>query len=256
MVILERYPFEWAQDREPRVGAAQKLAAALGTAASWKVAHTDLGKRIAGTLPKPARFAKGDFDAFVKKVVLQRFNANKPGPSLLIRTGGELDVQYAWSYRLHDNWLELFAHDTPANRARMESFFDQVRRAHEAAPWATLGHGYAGAMSWTTAGLGWANFQKHELAQLAAPWRLHIGRLWTDVPEAGEKADALAKKSPDLVRVDEHGVEISAQAPTAATDRAPTHAAGKTFLTLKNALGKIVNTVLHDKKRRKEILGR
>src|SRR5688500_20197965 len=65
-------------------------------------------------------------------------------------------------------------HSFPTRRSsdlEMSSLFDRVRRAHDAAVWATLGHAYAGGTSWSIARLGHAIFYKHEEKVLAPPYR-------------------------------------------------------------------------------------
>lgn len=261
-VAFERYPFEWAEDRAPRVPAVRALTAAIARAAPWKFMHALGGSSWRGTPSKPKRFSQADLDAYTKKVVLQRFNANVPSPRLLVRVGGELDVQYAWSLDVTDLGLTLFAHDTEKNRRKMEKLWALVRRSHSAAVWATLGHGYAGASSSLLAGIRypwgpWNAFSTHEQKQLAPPWRYHVGRLWLDVPAAETKATAFAKTHGKIARIDAHGLEVEATPPRSATDHpAPLIAASKAFSKTKLALGKIVNSALHDRQQRKEILGK
>lgn len=259
-VALERYPFEWAEDRAPRVAAARALATSLAGAAKWTFAHSASTSRWEGAARKPSRFSQRELDAFLKKTVLQRFNANTPSPRLLLRTGGAHDVQYEWSLEITDLGLELLAHDTPKNRAALEKLFAGVRRAHQAAPWATLGHGYAGAASTLIAGVRYpwgphSAFRQHAEKQLAPPWRGHIGPLWLAVPAVYAKAAALARAKPAIATLDEDGLLVASKPPRAATDRpAALSASAKAFTASRNAMGKMVNSALHARKLRPAIL--
>ena len=261
-VYVERYPFEWAEDRAPRVPAVRELAAALGRAAPWTFAHASMKtSRWGGTAVRARPFSKRDFEAFTKKVVLQRFNANVPAPSMVVRTGKELDVQYDSSLQLSDLALTLYAWDTPKNRLKMEKIFDLARRSHAGAVLATLGHGYAGAQSTLLAGVRYqwgpaSAFYNHEQKQLCPPWCWHIGRLWMDIPAAAAKAAAFAKVHGKHAHVDGHGLVMVVPAPKSATDRpAALIGAARKFSTVQKALSKIVNDALHDRKQRKELLG-
>ncbi|MEJ7733016.1 MAG: hypothetical protein WKG00_27940 [Polyangiaceae bacterium] len=261
-VHVERYPFEWAEDREPRVPAARALVATLGRAAPWTFAHTSMKATAwGGTAVSAKPFSKRDFEAFTRKVTLQRFNANVPAPCMVVRTGKELDVQYEWSLEVSDLTLTLYAWDTPKNRVKMEKIFDVVRRARVGAVFASLGFGYAGAQSTLLAGVRYqwgpaSAFYRHEQKQLCPPWHRHIGRLWVDIPAAAAKAAAFAKTRGKHAHVDDHGLEMLAPAPRSATDRpAALTGAARKFSSIQNALSKIVSAALHDRKQRQEILG-
>jgi hypothetical protein len=258
-VALERYPFEWAEDRAPRVPAARALTALLARAAPWTFTHAPTRTSWRGSPARAKRFSRAELEAFTKRVVLQRFNANVPAPRLLVRTGEELDLQYEWSFEVTDLGLALFAHDTPGNRAKLEKLFEAVRRNHQGPVKATLGHGYAGADSTLLAGVRYqwgpySAFAQHEQKQLAPPWRAHIGRLWIDVPAASAKAAAFASARGKLAELDAHGLHVAGPAPRSATDRpAALVSIAKGFMTLQNAIGKLVSTALHDTKQRKEL---
>lgn len=252
-IAIERYPFEWAQDREPRLPAVRALAKTVAGAARWTFVHGRLGGSGSAPAAKPS--SPGVLDDYAKKLLLQRFNASSPAPYALFRTGGANDVQYEWSLQLSDLGISVYAHDTPANRKKLDALFDHARSSHDGCVTATMRFAYAGFVSTELAGVRYpwgaaATFWNHEQKQLAPAWRGHIGTLWTVVPEAGKKATAFATKQA-LARLDEHGLSIGTAPPRSATDRnAKVLACAKAFTTLNGALRKIVTTALHDTKQR------
>jgi hypothetical protein len=242
---LERYPFEWAQDRAPRLEAVRALVAVLAGAAPWTQLHISMG----GHEAEPRSFDHAAFDAAVAKVALQRFNANAPGPEILVRTGGPRDVQYPWSLRVTDLHLELHGPDTPAARKRMATLFTATRAAHDAAVWSTLGFGHAGRLSaalvkaWTM-----RSYQDHDRKLLAPPWRLHLGRLWTEVPRARATVETWAEKHG--ASLDRDGLLVAFDLPESPTDRSAVPAY-RAAMTLQRAVAGIVNNAFHDAKERR-----
>jgi hypothetical protein len=250
---LERYPFEWAEDRERRVGAVRELVTKLAAAAKWTVLQVAIAAR---TLPPKKPFAKKAFDDAVKKVALQRFNSNAPMPIVLARTGRDEDLQYAWSFAVCDCHLYMFAHDTAKNRATMDKLFSIARRAHDAAVWATISHGYAGSFSSAAFDLGtkWGlrpAFHDHDEAQLTPPWRAHIGRAWLDVPGTERFMMGFAKKQ-RRATIDRDGLLLDVSPPREATDRGAARlSTWRTFTTMQKHVARVANNVFHDPQMRK-----
>jgi hypothetical protein len=253
MVALERYPFEWKEDRAPRVKHAVALARALTKAARFEQLHVSMGRGFGGASPKPQAFSKSTFDSLARKTVLQRFNPNQGAPMVVARTGGPLDVQYEWSLRLGETWLTLHAFDTNENRARMNAMFDVVRRADVATVWATLGNGHGGGMSARIAQSPLERtIEDHDLKLLSAPWKLHIGCAWIDLPGARELAEKVVAKQKKVASIDAHGLLFETTPSKSAIEKdASRVAAHKAWLTFKNVLYKLANQQFHDKKARK-----
>jgi len=245
-VVVERYPFESPEDRQPRVAAARALVDTLAKAANWKRLESSAGATA---------FGRSLFSGLAKKVVLQRFNANTPGPKVLARTGGTDDVQYEWSLILTDLCLYLYAHDTPKNRATMGKLFDAVRRSREGAVWATLGHGHAGLFSAERNRSGdmrklWALDGRLSTGL----WRAHIGSTWTVVPSAKTLVERWAAKHESQATLDSYGLEAHGPVPKSVSEKAPELVAlARSFHRLRLAAGKEVNRAFHDKRQRKAL---
>jgi hypothetical protein len=252
---LERYPFEWAEDREPRLDAVRNLVSNLAKAARWT------GLQIAVSryrFPPLQPFSRKAFDDAVKKVALQRFNANVPAPVIAVRTGRLEELQYPWSLAVCSCHLFVFAHDTTKNRLAMNRLFGMARKARDAAVYATLSHGYAGVSSWDAVGLKfpWGPrpaFFDHDKAQLTPPWRAHLGRAWLDVPGAMRFVDAYVGKQRNAV-VDPDGLLLDATPARVATDRSSARrAAWRAFSTLHKRVAQVANDVYHDRQGRKQL---
>jgi len=258
IVVVERYPFEWAEDRAVHLPAARALAATLAAVARWKFLHLHAG----GTSPPAGQpYSKAQLMSELKRVVLQRFDANRPAPLVVARTGHRDDVQYEWSLVASDTYALVYAHDTPANRKKMDALFDACRRSHAGAVVARLGHGFDGVVSSAIAGVRFrwglaAGFHDHDGKMLTPPWRVHVGRMWIDVPEAGRRAAAIAKAKSSIARVDEHGLLFEMRPPTSATDRSkPRLDLWRASAAAEKAIRKMVNDAFHDPKRRRELAG-
>jgi hypothetical protein len=205
--------------------------------------------------PDARPFARRAYDDALSKVVMQRFNSNQPGPLCAARTGGPADVQYDASLLVHDLWFDLYLRDTPANRKTMNRLFDGLRAEHSGAVWATLGHGHAGLVSASMVGVGTNRlFNQHDEKLLTPPWRSHVGRLWTIVPEVARKAEAFCAKHGKIAEIDKHGLSITLAPSKTPTDRGAARVATqRAFSTLQLACRKLVNTALHDRKHRRAI---